>query len=825
MNNFIESGAALTRDDSDLASNVAAIIPSNDVPLEDWELEPQLELIKGQLDYLSFAFPHTDTERVADLWRANSHEALLTDSNAKLKDLQYWLNTFDDPSLEKVEAVTPDLVASGRGGPAIEPEATIKFCTGVKPYWNKVTDKVLSWNQFAESLVATSHGPKGSAGFYVGAIFKGGKRNGDSFIARTLLTLDIDNYQGGIDSLEKVLKLKLKGLSWVGHSTASYNPDNAKVRVVIPLAEPITELLEFKVRAEAFCSDLDIIGIDPASWVAVQLMYYQTSESKQYWSHTEEGATLTLPSIEYKALENRSEVSDLHHLINSNTERDLRAHMVGMDAEERDVWVNVLSHLARSGPVGRRIAHDWASTATGNGSDGKPLYSVESTDAKLDEFAVNGKSHYAAIFNMPSTTDANAKADVEDFDLGNYKVPVKAKTKVLSYPPGFIGDVAKHIYTASRMRVSSFAVAGALSVCSFLSQNKALVKSSQTGLNLYFVLIGDTARGKEDPRKVIKNLIRELSPSDDSYNIAESMSSGVALLRSLKARPNLLLMSDEYGMFMQAAMLGKSDHTRDFVKEVMSFYGLALSSHVGKQYANTKDNIGRIDNPFLNILGTTTGEELFKSINMTAINNGSVNRNIYVFADENNTPNRSIDTSIPKSIIARFARINDFATPTSTTALIYDADAEAMIANFGDNLDKVGEFAKLWSRAEENAIRIAGLLAYYDESNITTAHVEWAIEYVTHHITYFETNAELEVHESDFAKQQARTLDYISNPLKFNTDKKYSPYLKKGLMPRGKLTKLMKVPPYLLDGYILHLITTGEIAEVKDGKTVLYAPN
>lgn len=410
-----ESGTvAPTKSDSDLASNPSLIIS---------ELNSE---IKSELNYLNFDPPANEADRESvDLWMADDFKALEHATDADLVKLleRLKLGRFLPVPVKPEEWE----IAGGGFAAAIEPEATIKFSVGSGSL-GVVTDKTLSWDQLAESLVATSHGPKGSAGFYVGATFENGRRGNDSLVARTLLTIDIDSYQSGIDSLEKELKLNLKGLTWVGYSTASFEPDNAKIRVVIPLAEEIADFREYTARAQEFCADLNIAGIDPASWSAAQLMYYQTSESKQHWSHIAKGEALTLPDVEYKIPESRSEASDLHHVINSKTERDLCAHLLGMDANDRDVWYKVLSHLAHSGPTGRRIAHKWASIATGNGGDGKPLYSVESTDAKLDEFTVNGKSHYAAIFNMPSTTNVNAKAEVmtvmvkpsANFTIGNH---------------------------------------------------------------------------------------------------------------------------------------------------------------------------------------------------------------------------------------------------------------------------------------------------------------------------------------------------------------------------------------------------------------------
>lgn len=72
----------------------------------------------------------------------------------------------------------------------------------------------------------------------------------------------------------------------------------------------------------------------------------------------------------------------------------------------------------------------------------------------------------------------------------------------LSWPPGLVGEIATYILNSSRMPVPSYAIAGALTVVSYLIRNFGYVAPSDTGLNLYQVLIGGTGKGKEDPARL-----------------------------------------------------------------------------------------------------------------------------------------------------------------------------------------------------------------------------------------------------------------------------------------------------------------------------------
>lgn len=104
------------------------------------------------------------------------------------------------------------------------------------------------------------------------------------------------------------------------------------------------------------------------------------------------------------------------------------------------------------------------------------------------------------------------------------------------------------------MPVRSFAVAGAIQALAYLNAGKRWVARSDTALNLYTCLIGPTASGKEDPRKAIKRLVGVLL-SDSG--ICEHVASGTALLRAVEADRALLVLSDEFGLFLQAALSDK----------------------------------------------------------------------------------------------------------------------------------------------------------------------------------------------------------------------------------------------------------------------------
>jgi len=490
-------------------------------------------------------------------------------------------------------------------------------------------------------------------------------------------------------------------------------------------------------------------------------------------------------------------------------------------SDGKGVWHRIIGSLAIYGDQGLGLALEF--------SEGDPEFSEKVVERKIQQKLKSGATSIANLFAIADhefgiqNPGAGHRSTVfEDFadEIAPAEVaPPPSHPKQHDWPPGIVGEIATYILNSSRMQVPSFAIAGALAAASFMISNKSCVEPSQTGLNLYQVLIGNTGKGKEDPRKAIKRIVQAVL-GRDAPPMPEILASGTALLKSLSNYPVLMMLSDEYGMFMQSAMQGKDDFRRDLVKELMSLYGLARSFHGGKKYANSKDNIDRIDYPYVVVLGTTTSEELFNGMSMDAINNGQANRNIYIYADADNPPNRRPVTELPFDLVERLKVLfNDF---TDFYGMQYGPGAEEAIAAFGDNLPATGKFANLWSRAEESAIRIAGVLAFCDKKIITVEHVEWAIAYVKQSIEVFAGKAETEISEGVFDRMRNKALNIISNPRHYRDNKRWGNICKTGKMPRGMLTNLMKIKPRELDDVLSSLHEAGEISSATDNGVTIY---
>ncbi len=131
-----------------------------------------------------------------------------------------------------------------------------------------------TWGDIVKKLSAhVELDNKEKAGFFVGGAFSGEHRVDEDLICRSLLTLDIDEYQGGdIDDLS--FDLELSGLgAFVAYSTHRHVNNIPRVRLVLPLSREVSSD-KYRVISQAFCKTLTLFKFDPCSFKPNQFMFY-----------------------------------------------------------------------------------------------------------------------------------------------------------------------------------------------------------------------------------------------------------------------------------------------------------------------------------------------------------------------------------------------------------------------------------------------------------------------------------------------------------------------------------------------------------------------
>ena len=419
---------------------------------------------------------------------------------------------------------------------------------------------------------------------------------------------------------------------------------------------------------------------------------------------------------------------------------------------------------------------------------------------------------------VSETPKTNIEVLEDDLEEQPNHIKLARVAFTLDYPPGLVGEVAKYIFSASRMPLKTFSIGAALIAITHISKNKFYVGSSRTGLNLYVVLIGDTGAGKESPRVGLKDLLKN---SMCIESIDESMASGAALLKALSQRKNnnSTLLSDEFGMLLQqGTSLKGSQHHKDFFKEILTMYSCSRSFWGGKTYADGKNSIPPIPHPFLNIMGTTTPSEFLKGVTRDTIINGTLNRFLFIEADSVARVNRNQRWSVPSDLAEALQNLGSHQG--DDIAMTYEAGAEDLLFYQVTILKKNPEYKDLWTRYEENVIKVAGLVSL-PSTIITKESVIWSLAFVQWTIDSMSANFETGFSESYFDSQAKKVLTFVK-AAKTYSEKKYDAYLSKGYMPKTKLLSLMKIKTRELDEVLLYLFDTNQLKqEIKDNILLL----
>lgn len=124
-------------------------------------------------------------------------------------------------------------------------------------------------------------------GFFAGGPSEDGKRNRDSIVARSILTLDIDHITD--PALAAGIRDRriggLEGAACV-YTTRSHTHDNPRIRIVMPLSRMVDEQ-EYSAISRLMAQRIDpeLCQTDPASSRIAQIMYLPSISSDQEYIH------------------------------------------------------------------------------------------------------------------------------------------------------------------------------------------------------------------------------------------------------------------------------------------------------------------------------------------------------------------------------------------------------------------------------------------------------------------------------------------------------------------------------------------------------------
>ena len=215
---------------------------------------------------------------------------------------------------------------------------------------------------------------KESVGFFVGGGFNGVKRQDDFLECRSLLTLDIDKYEGDIGGLEFDIDLSGWG-AFVAYSTHRHTSDMPRVRVVMPLSREVSGD-EYRALSQAFCREFGSLFVfDECSYKPNQFMFLPSCPVGAVgWTMQGQGGAVDVEkylslggvaSDEFSVLEDDDEEDFTRDLPLNMSDDEVKGLLLAYGASglEYDDWLKVgqaLHHQYQGGDVGYDLWVSWS---------------------------------------------------------------------------------------------------------------------------------------------------------------------------------------------------------------------------------------------------------------------------------------------------------------------------------------------------------------------------------------------------------------------------------------------------------------------------------
>ena len=317
-----------------------------------------------------------------------------------------------------------------------------------------------------------------------------------------------------------------------------------------------------------------------------------------------------------------------------------------------------------------------------------------------------------------------------------------------SYPPGFVGEIARYIVESSVRPVPEVGATAAIGLCAGILGRQFNI--SGTGLNQYIILLAKTGVGKEGGASGIERILKAARgqiPMVEKFQGPGSFASGQGMIRTLDEQPCFFSVLGEFGLVLQDLTDNANNHLNRTMRKVL----LDLYTKSGKTgvvnptaYSDKTKNTEQLYSPAMTILGESTPEPFYAGLNTQHIADGLIPR-FLIIEYTGDRPNRNPNAfgPPPDSLIQRFCEMVEVVLRMqanhSWCDVQMDEEATRLLHEFDNRCDAhireggTDGVRQLWNRAHLKAVRIAGLLAAADRPHTAVVNAEeaqWAIDTV-----------------------------------------------------------------------------------------------
>lgn len=320
----------------------------------------------------------------------------------------------------------------------------------------------------------------------------------------------------------------------------------------------------------------------------------------------------------------------------------------------------------------------------------------------------------------------------------------------LTRPGGLVEALIEYGAARSPRETRLPALAGALAATSALTDRHYIIETPGflTSPGLQVVLVSETGTGKETARDVVYAVCGLRS----SIALADSYASAPALHLALTNSPTQVWANDEFGRYLKVAANANGAGAHDFALITMAMkLHTMFDKFLPERAYSQGPNRARVDHPLLVAMHTTTPKVLFDAMDADSVVDGMLGR-LLVIQQDGRPPlkllgNKSSDP-LPAEVREKICRQGDFVrqavlarlglpdgetqAPVNTAQepqrwlpgqqrrrfipISASEDAMAYFEPIRSECEKraalPGVAAALWSRAYEQILRVAGVVAF-----------------------------------------------------------------------------------------------------------------
>lgn len=317
-----------------------------------------------------------------------------------------------------------------------------------------------------------------------------------------------------------------------------------------------------------------------------------------------------------------------------------------------------------------------------------------------------------------------------------------------SLPEGLVKDIANYSFDSAHYPLQEASVVVALVFCSALF-GRAFLTPTNAGLNLWMILVGDTASGKSEIPAGIGRLIKAVSEMvpDIIKLFGGELMSGPAIEKTFQNNFRTISYFKEFGKtYKKLADPNAQEYVKTLVGGLLDVYNAADAGRgiYGRKKAQDDGEKHFIERPCLCIIGEATPGEFYESMTTRELGTGFLQRFMVVNAQEKSLSwdeNEDSGSPPPQWLI-------DKIVESAQYSMKFDLhiDQEPVKVGGDDTALKLYRYNKrritfqstsavekeAINRAGLKATRIASILAVASKlynPEITAEHSNWAMTY------------------------------------------------------------------------------------------------